>query len=257
MSGLTLTAKMDHVFDQLQQNKAQVTEKFSLLLTELQSIRESQNFLSKKFDAIEKRLNHTEEELKITKKENIKLKEDIKHLKTSIASYSGQLNELEQYGRRDCLEIKGIPYNKEECTDEIVVSVAKKTGINITKNDISISHRLPSRQSNTQQPPTIIAKFLSRKTRDDLYMNRKKLHKINMDHQATKIYINESLTKINRKIFNTCLAFKRNEGYKFIWTKNGSTLLKKDEGTSAIWIKNEDDLKKFKIPNIERGTESN
>jgi len=99
-----------------------------------------------------------------------------------------QINLLEQYSRRDCLEFQGIAYKDGESTDNLVIQYAKQTGITISEKDISISHRLaPVDPSSSNKGPTIIAKFTSRKTRDVIYKNRSILQR------QKKVYINESL----------------------------------------------------------------
>ena len=58
-------------------------------------------------------------------------------------------NELEQYTRRDCMEIRGIPEissDTREDTNEIVVELGRKIGVDLKKEDISTSHRLPSKR---------------------------------------------------------------------------------------------------------------
>ena len=61
------------------------------------------------------------------------------------------------------LEIKKNP-------DDIMLALAKKIDVHITSKDISISHRLhnANQQNNS---PTIIAKFLSRKIRNQFFDN--------------------------------------------------------------------------------------
>ena len=63
------------------------------------------------------------------------------------------LNDLEQYTRRDYLEIRGIPLPSKpmdlDQTDEVVLKIGEKMGIPIQKSDISISHRIPSRKQFT------------------------------------------------------------------------------------------------------------
>jgi len=111
----------------------------------------------------------------------------------------------------------------------------------LSAKDISVSHRLsPVSESNRQ--PTIIARFCSRRIRDAVFNNRHRLRAHNKDHPKARIFINESLTKINRRRFNQCLRFKKENNLKFIWTKNGITYLRKDEGTPAFTIKNGSDL---------------
>ena len=53
-----------------------------------------------------------------------------------------QLEELEQYGRRENLEIHGIPLADNEDTGKIVQNVAKTPKVQLSKSDISTSHRL-------------------------------------------------------------------------------------------------------------------
>ena len=113
--------------------------------------------------------------------------------------------------------------------------------VGLSAKDISVSHRLsPGSESNRQS--TIIARFSSRRIRDAVFNNRHRLRAHNKDHPKARIFINESLTKINRRRFNQCLRFKKENNLKFIWTKNGITYLRKDEGTQAFAIKTEADL---------------
>ena len=70
------------------------------------------------------------------------LKETVLELKNLLENAEKNLNNLEQYSRRECIEINGIPCTHKESTDEIVVALAKQIGVYITTNDISVSHRL-------------------------------------------------------------------------------------------------------------------
>ena len=118
----------------------------------------------------------------------------------------------------------------------------KKKGLTLTKADISVSHRLNYQTQEHRSchdlqdlPPKIIAKFISRNIRDNFMKNKNKIKK-------DRIYINESLTKENRQKFNNCLQYKKKHQFKYIWTKNGKTLLKKNDESKAIMISNADDL---------------
>jgi hypothetical protein len=74
-----------------------------------------------------------------------------------------ELNNLEQYSRRECLEIRGVPVLPGEKTNEIVRKVGEVIGVVIESNDIAISHRLPANRNNSRNTePAIIAKFIRR-----------------------------------------------------------------------------------------------
>jgi len=159
------------------------------------------------------------------------------------------VNILEQYSRRPCLEFQGIPYTKDESTDELIIELAQKIGVNICNSDINISHRLVQ-PTNSNPNPGIIAKFHSRKVRDAVFSNRKKLgsQQFKDGKGRSKYFINESLTKANKGLFTTCLEFKKFHGYKYVWTKYGVTHLKERDGSPIIIIiKSEKDLVKHGI----------
>jgi len=88
-----------------------------------------------------------------------------------------KLNNLEQYSRRCCLEFQGITHQPSECTDEIVVNLVKKLGVNITSGDTSISYRLAPPTKKFPNP-IIISKFNSQKLKDSIYSKRMKLKNV-------------------------------------------------------------------------------
>ena len=72
-----------------------------------------------------------------------------------------ELNRQEQYSRRECLEISGIPFQESENTNDIVIEIGKLVGIQIQEEDISVSHRLPV-TDGCRSTPAIIVKFIRR-----------------------------------------------------------------------------------------------
>jgi len=97
------------------------------------------------------------------------------------------------------------------------------------------------------QQPAIIARFCSRKVRDSIFSQRHRLHSCNRSHPKARMFINESLTKTNRRCFNQCLRYRKEKSFKYIWTKQGNTILRQTEGSPVIAIKTESDLVKYDI----------
>ena len=64
------------------------------------------------------------------------------------------LNELEQYGRRECLELRGIPVTDHENTTELVCQVANLVGVEISESDVSTSHRIQPKTNTSKFPPS-------------------------------------------------------------------------------------------------------
>ena len=89
------------------------------------------NQLLTKMSAYEKEMTDLFNENKSLKAELLDTTNQLKALKESF-------NDLEQYSRRDCLEIRGIPKSSgvaREDTNEIVVELGRKIGVDLNKED--------------------------------------------------------------------------------------------------------------------------
>lgn len=174
---------------------------------------QSIKFMSGKFDELKIKTSELEESNKIIRKENQHLQQELATLKNELKQQAIVIDNQEQYSRRECLEIRGIPVTREENTSEIVQKIGKLVNVEINKADISISHRIRSnpefqrRGENMSTPPVIIVKFTSRETRDKLYRARNKLKNhtttdLGLGREAINpIYLLESLTQRNKEIF--------------------------------------------------------
>ena len=80
--------------------------------------------------------------LELLEARNASLEAENATLTNRLQTYETCLNNLEQYSRRECVEISGTPEVKEENPDNIVIKVGSLIGLDITKDDISASHRL-------------------------------------------------------------------------------------------------------------------
>jgi dGTP triphosphohydrolase len=212
------------------------------------------SFLSKKYDDLNSDFVELKSVHEKLDKENKSLKAQVFQSTRDIKQLKYEVNDLEQYSRRDCLEIRGVPYLSEEDTNEIVKNVGELVDVDLEEDDFSVSHRLgdnSTRSDTVKRDPAIIVKFVRRSNRDELYKARKKLMNKSsrslgfMRQNEQSIYISESLTKLNRKIFNQCLQKKKDLGFKYIWTSYGKTLLRKDGDSPVISIRSEDDLGKL------------
>jgi hypothetical protein len=185
--------------------------------------------------------------------ENKVLKSSIREMEAKLINISDSCNDLEQYSRRDCLEIQGIPQSKDEDTNDIVKKVGDLMGIEVDEDDISISHRLSmsNKYKGKRFNLPIIVKFVRREMKEKFYRSRKSLKRFNTKdlelgyEETDNIYINESLTVRNKLLFKEALKVKKDLQYKFIWTSNGIIYLRKSTENNIIQIRNKDDIKKL------------
>jgi len=86
------------------------------------------------------------------------------------------LDSLEQYTRKNSLEIYGAPKEAYSSTEEVVLTIANALDVDISLNDIEILHHLKRRNSNT----AIIVKFASHKVKTKLYKARTRFKTVKM-----------------------------------------------------------------------------
>ena len=221
-------------------------EKLSPLSEQLKEALAMVNSLNTKYDKMEETLVVLQEENKALKEEHASLKAQVLSSANDLKSVQKSLNDLEQYTRRNSVEIRGIPLPKEsqeEDTNEIVLQLSQKMGIPLERKDISVSHRIRSRSS---VDPAIIVKFVRRKVRERLYRARKRLKSITTADFGfsveKKIFINESLTPKNKELFKDCLRFKKDKSYKFLWTNAGKIFLRRNADSPVILINSSVDI---------------
>jgi len=131
---------------------------------EIRELRKSQEFLEKQYEDVKNLLKQTYGEMVRLRSENKELQRTVRELRKTTSENQEAINSLEQYGQRECLEIKGLAWPQHESTNELVVTTAKKLNVNIKEDDISVSHQLS--KCNKHNPrPTIIARFCSRRVR--------------------------------------------------------------------------------------------
>ena len=78
-------------------------------------------------------------------------------------SDSRKIDAIEQYGRRQNLEFKGVPVTENENVLSTVIKISKLLSVEITKSDTSTAHRFatkhPKNGATSSVPPAIIARF--------------------------------------------------------------------------------------------------
>lgn len=155
-----------------------------------------------------------------------KLKEqeaEISSLKTKVENLEMELDDLEQYGRRNALRISGAwPESDNEKTDDIILKMAKDDlKVDLQPSDIDRSHRVGKKVDGKQRP--ILVKFTSYRSRNMIYRARTSLK-----GSGKSLYINEDLTqKKNSLAFMTRKA-KRNGLLDETWTFDGKIFAIKD-----------------------------
>ena len=206
-------------------------------------IEQSIQFLSDKYDTVLGILQATKKQiagLEVNVKEQA---DQISKLQEADYGKDCTIDAMQQYLRRDCIEITGIPVLPLDNPKQLVLELGSLIGVSISEDQISTAHRLPDTKKVKNR---IIAKFVQRDKREEFYKKKKNLigkkSSLLPSVQAemgksvfsdNKIHINESLTAYRKRLFGRINSFKQQYNHKFLWTANGKILLRETE-TSRI-----------------------
>ena len=80
--------------------------------------------------------------IEIVEEELKAVKDELRAAKTNMQINRFEMDRLEQYSRRDSVRVCGRAEMDNENTSDMVVRVAKDMGVDISPNDISVSHRV-------------------------------------------------------------------------------------------------------------------
>ena len=124
--------------------------------------------------------------------------EEEARLKKIIQKIADRNEHLESYGRRNSFVISGSAIPKsatnEDCYDVAMSLISNQTGINISRSDIDVCHRLPIRSAeDDRKKKPIIVKMVRREIKHRI-LQAARIKK------PSNIYFNDSLTKTRSKI---------------------------------------------------------
>lgn len=145
-------------------------------------------------------------------------------LKTKIDKLELALDTSEQYSRRNCLRISGVP-ETNTCTDDYVCELANAVGVDLKIEDIDRSHRLGkpmSAATNQTKPRDIVVKFVSYRTRAQFYKAR-----VQTKTKGYKgIFVNEHLTKARATLLFEARRRVKSKQLASAWSMDGTVMIK-------------------------------
>ena len=166
------------------------------------------------------------------------------------------IHKIDQYQRRNNLEISGIPDSFEGedlqniCT-EIFNRICTPPGEAIdpdeaiTHLDIEGCHRLKGTDKNNV--PTTIIRFVNRRTCEDIMEHKTLIKNLNIDElgDAVKsIYVNENHCPYYRELAARCRRLRKHKMIDNTWSNNGIIKIKLCDGKFRI-ITHQADLDKL------------
>lgn len=179
------------------------------------------------------------------------LREENAYLQKELEFVKHELCDLQQYSRRNTVDVQGVPEAKSENIFEVVRRVASVLRFDLKPEMVDAVHRLAG-SSDGSRPRGIIVKFVRRGDCDELLRLAKvkkgfSASELNVNSDS-KIYVNPSLSKMNRELLYLAKTAAREGVVKYVWFSNGKVLVRKKEGQPAIHIST-----RYQLQNLRRG----
>ncbi|KAL4000613.1 heterogeneous nuclear ribonucleoprotein R [Sarotherodon galilaeus] len=221
---------------------------------EMEEIKKSLNYMSGELSTISK-----QQKLLLDMMGQIKGLQKLNEEKDKkIALLESRVADLEQYTRMNDLIVSGLETKHRTYARAVVAEEGREPteadidsleqqilnffsgkGITINSKDIEACHPLP--RKNNSGKPSIIIRFVNRKSKKELLRQAKKL-------RGTNVYINEHLTKKNADIARQARILRRQNKIQSTWTANCKVYIKlkgTPEEQKVVVIKELSELDKY------------
>lgn len=173
-------------------------------------------------------------------------------LSNQVEAIASAIEESQRYSYRYNVKITGIPDEKPSEsaieTTAICVNLFKKLGIEISDQDIDISHRVSTRNARAGPRP-IICKFSRRIVKEQVMKLRKnacKVRAVDLGLRAEgfldEARILDHLTPQVQKLLAETKKYQLRKGFRFCWVKNFTVYLRESEDSQPIQIKTRKEL---------------
>jgi len=220
----TVSSKMDEKFDQLSLKFDDINSRFNDYKVHVESeIDVFKSDISTKVAAMEKSVTFISDNFDKQLVINTNLEKEIDKLKTELKSANDRnadgIDSLEQYSRRNCVVLHGVPEKEKEDTDQLFINkIQEHLGVEVKVRDIDRSHRLGAKRSDGSGR-AIIVKFARYNVRARVFREKRKL-------KSTGLMLTESLTKKRVAMLN---AARDKFGKMNVWSSDGEIMVLKGE----------------------------
>ena len=222
-------------------NIARENKKFAKEIAELRKLIYDQKI---ELDSLKASIKETENKNTAMEAELFAARNKIDEQEDEIAELYRLQDNLEQYTRKQSLEVCGIPASAYASTEGAVLKIASALDVPMSAEDINISHKIKSNGVGT-----ILVKFQSHKAKSRLYKARTKLKNFRLTDifpdvsTATRvaagpgrIFINENLTSYRKDLLRKAND-KRKDGLIIsVWSMDGKIFVKTSPDGAPVRI---------------------
>lgn len=236
----TITSELNNI--KSQNTKIQNTQK---------DLEQAILFVTEQYEDMSIKIGNLEEKIK----DNGKMKTIQSEHSGRIQELQSKLEDLNRKLREKAVEIKNIPFNKDEDKMAVVQSIYKSLSLNFDKVKITDIHRVFTKDKDIKP---LIIEMNTIQSKSELLAGLKTYNKANNSNPlGTKnlgftgknipIYASDYLTPLASRLYYLARDLKRQHNYKYCWTHLGKIYLKRSDDSPAILLKNEAHIEELKV----------
>lgn len=184
---------------------------------------------------------------------------NVSDLEAKIAQLELEIDERDQEMLGSDIEIAGFPETANENSTHVILTIAKKLGMPLDERDVVSAERVgaprpagaPAGGAGAVVRPRPIAVRLVRRSQRDALLQaaRVRRHLTTDDAYMPGVspsprlfYINERLTRRNRRLFQKTREAAKRLNWKYVWTRDGKVFVRQESGKARHRIRADNDL---------------
>ena len=218
------------------------TSILQLILETNKKLQESVNKQDIKIQQQQEKIKEQGRQLSVNKDIITELEAENRLLCSELASMKLNINNLEQYGRRNSLRFNNLTIDTSHKEEDMIHGVVRFINDNMMSNgekinDQDVERCHPIGRKIRGRTPQVIVKFSSYKTKTKMFANKTKLK-----GHSDRTFVTEDLTNLNHGVVKSLLELRKSRKINSFWTSNGKILVKKTQETSPVVINFMDDI---------------
>lgn len=225
----------------VQQDIRDMGNRLSTMRDEFDEVSKSVNFLAQQYDD-QIQLNQKHDSL------YCKLQTENLELITKLNNFNIRINQMEQQARDCNLEIQCVPEFKNENLLSIIKQLRNTVSSDISDSEILNFHRVAKINPESSRPRSIVVKFSTPRSRDNLLAAVKTFNKSNLKEKLNsahlgiggeiqQVYVIEHLSPENKKLHSETRRVVKEKNYQFVWVRSGRIFVRKDIKSPPLLVK--------------------
>jgi len=240
------------ILERLESMQLYIKQEFCVVNNNVSDVNKQLLTVNESIESIHKSLEVLTKENEDRKNEHLQVVEEIQAGREEVEKLKAQIRDMEQYTRRNNLEVVGVPVSTGEDIYSLIEKIAEVIGVDFHREDISVAHRVPKPRRSTpgtNPHPNIIISFVSRTAKSAwrTAAKGKKLNTTQLSDSFTQrsFYLNDHLTPYFKDVLWEARNLVRENKLAYAWVDECKVLVKKSTTSTTRRLTSKEDIAQY------------